>query len=178
MNTRCTARACGKHLFSGYVIVSLLLGSLLALILEKLGLLTLPRPIGDARWGLLMNAYKLLSFFLFPVATLYSRVFCTSRILSHLGKWLCLWLTVTAWVSVFAYASPLRFFPFINYTTCDFLVAAVVTFVSLMLLHGLYSIADLTVKIKPDDKFLRFACFVVVCVLYFLLCQACGQLLT
>ena len=178
MNTRCTARACGKYLFSGYAVLSLFLGTLLVLILENLELLTLPRPTHDDRWGLLRKAYNLVATFLVPVATLYSRVFCTNRLLPHLGKWLCLWLTITAWASVFTHASPLRFFPFINYTTIDFLIAAVVTFVSLMLLHGLYSIADLTVKIKPDDKFLRFACFVLVCVLYFLLCQACGQLLT
>ena len=174
MNTRCTARACGKYLFSGYAVLSLFLGTLLVLILENLELLTLPRPTGDDRWGLLMKAYRLVSIFLFPVATLYSRVFCTNRLLPHLGKWLCLWLTITAWASVFAYASPLRFFPFINYTTIDFLGAAVGTFICLMLLHGLYSIADLVVKIKSDDKFHRLACFVVVCVLHLLLCHSCG----
>lgn len=174
MNTRCTARACGRYLFSGYAVLSLFLGTLLVLILENLELLTLPRPTGDDRWGLLMNAYRLVSIFLFPVATLYSRVFCTNRLLPHLGKWLCLWLTITAWASVFTHASPLRFFPFINYTTFDFLIAATGSFLCLVLLHGLYSIAELAVKIKPDDKFHRLACFVVVCVLHLLLCHSCG----
>ena len=174
MNTRCTARARGRYLFSGYAVLSLFLGTLLVLILENLELLTLPRPTHDDRWGLLMKAYRLVSIFLFPVATLYSRVFCTNRLLPHLGKWLCLWLTITAWASVFAFASPLRFFPVINYTTFSFLIAAPGSFLCLVLLHGLYSIAELAVKIKPDDKFHRLACFVVVCVLHLLLCHSCG----
>lgn len=174
MNTRCTARACGRYLFSGYAVLSLFLGTLLVLILENLELLTLPRPTHDHRWGLLMNAYRLVSIFLIPVATLYSRVFCTNRLLPHLGKWLCLWLTITAWASVFAFASPLRFFPVINYTTFSFLITAPGSFLCLVLLHGLYSIAELAVKIKPDDKFHRLACFVVVCVLHLLLCHSCG----